>query len=44
MTKQLKFITGNIESFELEDFLATILNSEFDTIPDDGSLPQVCIM
>ncbi|XP_070559577.1 pre-rRNA-processing protein TSR2 homolog [Ptychodera flava] len=32
---------SNIEPYELEDFLAVILDNEFDTIADDGSLPQV---
>ena len=26
---------------EVEEFLATILNEEFDTIVEDGSLPEV---
>ena len=30
-----------IQSGELEDFLTTLLDQEFDTIVDDGSLPQV---
>ena len=26
---------------EVEEFLATVLNEEFDTIVEDGSLPEV---
>ncbi|KAK3580170.1 hypothetical protein CHS0354_030285 [Potamilus streckersoni] len=32
---------SNIETFELEDFLADVLDHEFDTVADDGSLPEV---
>ncbi|WAR25365.1 TSR2-like protein [Mya arenaria] len=32
---------ANIETFELEDFLEDVLNTEFDTIADDGSLSQI---
>ncbi|XP_069142514.1 pre-rRNA-processing protein TSR2 homolog [Argopecten irradians] len=31
----------NIETYELEDFLEDIMNHEFDTIIDDGSLPRI---
>ncbi|KAL3851702.1 hypothetical protein ACJMK2_015429 [Sinanodonta woodiana] len=31
----------SIETFELEDFLADVLDFEFDTVADDGSLPEV---
>ncbi|XP_022302310.2 pre-rRNA-processing protein TSR2 homolog [Crassostrea virginica] len=31
----------DIEDFELEDFLADIMNTEFDTIVEDGSLSQI---
>eukprot|EP00731_Ephydatia_muelleri_P031422 Em0022g936a len=31
----------NLEDDEIEDFLATVVNQEFDTIVDDGSLPSV---
>ena len=34
----------NIEAFELSEFLASIMNNEFDTIPDDGSLLLVCAL
>ena len=33
----------DIEDFELEDFLADIMNTEFDTIVEDGSLSQVIL-
>ncbi|XP_066284706.1 pre-rRNA-processing protein TSR2 homolog isoform X1 [Branchiostoma lanceolatum] len=32
---------ADIDPSELEDFLAEILNNEFDTVADDGSLSQV---
>ncbi|CAM9907507.1 unnamed protein product [Lampetra fluviatilis] len=32
---------GNLESFEVEDFMTDILNNEFDTVIEDDSLPQV---
>ncbi|XP_077986219.1 pre-rRNA-processing protein TSR2 homolog isoform X2 [Glandiceps talaboti] len=32
---------SNIEPYEVEEFLANILDHEFDTIADDGSLPQI---
>ncbi|XP_032822365.1 pre-rRNA-processing protein TSR2 homolog [Petromyzon marinus] len=32
---------GNLESFEVEDFLTDIVNNEFDTVIEDDSLPQV---
>lgn len=34
----------NLETFEVEEFLADILNAEFDTIADDGSLSQIASM
>ncbi|XP_064606664.1 pre-rRNA-processing protein TSR2 homolog [Liolophura sinensis] len=33
-----------IEAYELEDFLADVLNTEFDTIAEDGSLIQISEM
>lgn len=35
------FIVENLETYEVEEFLADILNKEFDTVADDGSLAQV---
>ena len=35
------FLSANLEAYEVEEFLADILNHEFDTIADDGSLSQV---
>ena len=35
------WISGDIEPYELEDYLAEILSNEFDTIVDDGSLADV---
>ncbi|KAJ8257766.1 hypothetical protein GJAV_G00189460 [Gymnothorax javanicus] len=32
---------ANLEQYEVEDFLADLMNNEFDTVVDDGSLPQV---
>ncbi|KAK3101045.1 hypothetical protein FSP39_000521 [Pinctada imbricata] len=31
----------NIETYEMEDFLADVMNAEFDTMVEDDSLPQV---
>lgn len=35
------FIVENLETYEVEEFLADVLNREFDTVADDGSLAQV---
>ena len=35
------FVSGDVEPYELEDYLGEIINNEFDTIVDDGSLEQV---
>ena len=35
------FVLGDVEPYELEDYLGEIINNEFDTIVDDGSLEQV---
>lgn len=32
---------GDLEQDEVEDFLSELMNNEFDTVVDDGSLPQV---
>ncbi|ELU00661.1 hypothetical protein CAPTEDRAFT_79388, partial [Capitella teleta] len=32
---------SGIEPYELEDFLADIMNNEFETVTSDGSLEQV---
>ena len=34
---------ANLEVYEVEEFLADILNHEFDTIADDGSLREVSV-
>ncbi|KAJ8393498.1 hypothetical protein AAFF_G00059710 [Aldrovandia affinis] len=34
---------ANLEQCEVEDFLADVMNNEFDTVVDDGSLPQVSL-
>ncbi|KAG7472678.1 hypothetical protein MATL_G00111420 [Megalops atlanticus] len=34
---------ADLESYEVEDFLADLMNNEFDTVVDDGSLPQVAL-
>ncbi|XP_064156650.1 pre-rRNA-processing protein TSR2 homolog [Anguilla rostrata] len=34
---------NNLEQYEVEDFLADLMNNEFDTVVDDGSLPQVAL-
>ncbi|XP_048872800.1 pre-rRNA-processing protein TSR2 homolog isoform X2 [Brienomyrus brachyistius] len=31
----------DLQQYEVEDFLADLMNNEFDTVVDDGSLPQV---
>ncbi|XP_074500985.1 pre-rRNA-processing protein TSR2 homolog [Sebastes fasciatus] len=33
---------ADLERCEVEDFIAELMNQEFDTEVDDGSLPQVC--
>ncbi|KAB5567189.1 hypothetical protein PHYPO_G00229930 [Pangasianodon hypophthalmus] len=39
---------NDLEQDEVEDFLSELMNNEFDTVVDDGSLPQVaqkvCVM
>ncbi|XP_053705652.1 pre-rRNA-processing protein TSR2 homolog [Synchiropus splendidus] len=32
---------ADLQSFEVEDFVAQLMDQEFDTVVDDGSLPQV---
>ncbi|KAI1892993.1 hypothetical protein AGOR_G00139220 [Albula goreensis] len=34
---------ANLEQYEVEDFLADLMNNEFDTVVDDGSLSQVAL-
>lgn len=34
-------VSEDIDDYEVEDFLADIMNTEFDTIVEDGSLSQV---
>ncbi|XP_076091841.1 pre-rRNA-processing protein TSR2 homolog isoform X2 [Mytilus galloprovincialis] len=34
----------NLDPYEVEEFLADILNAEFDTIADDGSLSEIASM
>ena len=34
-------IPDDIESWELEDYIANIMDAEFNTVTDDGSLPEV---
>ncbi|KAJ8265087.1 hypothetical protein COCON_G00141860 [Conger conger] len=34
---------ANLQQDEVEDFLADLMNNEFDTVVDDGSLPQVAL-
>ncbi|XP_054623683.1 pre-rRNA-processing protein TSR2 homolog [Dunckerocampus dactyliophorus] len=33
---------SDLQQFEVEDYIATLMDQEFDTVVDDGSLPQVC--
>ena len=33
--------SADLEVYEVEEFLADVLNHEFDTIADDGSLTEV---
>nr|XP_057939254.1 pre-rRNA-processing protein TSR2 homolog [Doryrhamphus excisus] len=33
----------DLQQFEVEDYIATLMDQEFDTVVDDGSLPQVCV-
>ncbi|XP_062315813.1 pre-rRNA-processing protein TSR2 homolog [Osmerus eperlanus] len=32
---------ANLQQYEVEDFIADLMNNEFDTVVDDGSLPQI---
>ncbi|CAE1169242.1 TSR2 [Acanthosepion pharaonis] len=32
---------ANLDAYEVEDYLSEVLNTEFDTIADDGSLPDI---
>ncbi|XP_077466569.1 pre-rRNA-processing protein TSR2 homolog [Stigmatopora argus] len=34
---------ADLQQDEVEDFLCTLMNQEFDTVVEDGSLPQVCV-
>ncbi|XP_075932465.1 pre-rRNA-processing protein TSR2 homolog isoform X2 [Anarhichas minor] len=33
---------ADLQQCEVEDFIAELMDQEFDTVVDDGSLPQVC--
>ncbi|XP_037335704.1 pre-rRNA-processing protein TSR2 homolog [Pungitius pungitius] len=33
---------ADLQQSEVEDFVAQLMDQEFDTVVDDGSLPQVC--
>ncbi|XP_075994096.1 pre-rRNA-processing protein TSR2 homolog [Genypterus blacodes] len=33
---------ADLQQCEVEDFIAQLMDQEFDTVVDDGSLPQVC--
>ena len=32
---------ANLQSYEVENFIGELMDQEFDTVVDDGSLPQV---
>ncbi|XP_063063670.1 pre-rRNA-processing protein TSR2 homolog [Engraulis encrasicolus] len=34
---------SDLQEYEVEDFLSEIMNTEFDTMVDDGSLPEVAL-
>ncbi|RVE71128.1 hypothetical protein OJAV_G00071680 [Oryzias javanicus] len=34
---------AHLQQYEVEDYLAVLLDQEFDTVVDDGSLPQVSL-
>ncbi|XP_077415603.1 pre-rRNA-processing protein TSR2 homolog isoform X2 [Vanacampus margaritifer] len=34
---------ANLKQYEVEDFISTLMDQEFHTVVDDGSLPQVCV-
>lgn len=36
--------TDELQQDEVEDFISELMNNEFDTVVDDGSLPQVCFV
>jgi len=38
------FPTDELMQDEVEDFISHLMNNEFDTMVDDGSLPQVCLL
>ncbi|XP_059189668.1 pre-rRNA-processing protein TSR2 homolog [Centropristis striata] len=33
---------ADLQQYEVEDFISDLMDQEFDTVVDDGSLPQVC--
>ncbi len=37
-------LTDELQQDEVEDFISDLMNNEFDTVVDDGSLPQVCFV
>ncbi|XP_054878159.1 pre-rRNA-processing protein TSR2 homolog isoform X2 [Poeciliopsis prolifica] len=34
---------ADLQQYEVEDFLSQLMDQEFDTVVEDGSLPQVCL-
>ncbi|KAM9855360.1 pre-rRNA-processing protein TSR2 homolog [Aulostomus maculatus] len=35
---------ADLQQYEVEDFIANLMDQEFDTVVDDGSLPQVSLL
>lgn len=34
-------VSADLQQYEVEDFIAELMDQEFNTVVDDGSLPQV---
>ncbi|XP_077589199.1 pre-rRNA-processing protein TSR2 homolog [Stigmatopora nigra] len=43
VVQQYFYDNADLQQDEVEDFLCTLMNQEFDTVVEDGSLPQVCV-
>lgn len=41
---RLCLLTDELQQDEVEDFISDLMNNEFDTVVDDGSLPHVCFV
>ncbi|XP_029361355.1 pre-rRNA-processing protein TSR2 homolog [Echeneis naucrates] len=43
VVQQYFFDNSDLQQCEVEDFIADLMDQEFDTVVDDGSLPQVSV-